>query len=449
MNEPIKIGLLDHMGYGNLGDAATQEVAIAAIRKRVPNAELIGFSLIPDDTTKRHGIPCYPIRRWVPLLQKGTNSSDDRRSLKSRLKSFLKRVPSVYGWAKSALELLREIGFWTRSYRILRSVDLLVISGGGQLDDVWDGPWLQAYTVFKFSVLAKLARKQLYFLNVGAGELKHPVSQFFAKWAVRLADYRSFRDRDSQERMRILGVKTKTHVYPDSVYALEVADYLRGAPPGTTAGVVGLNPMGFCDPRIWPRKDNSLYQEYLEKMTRFATCLLDRGYSLRVFSTDPNVDRYVIEDLHARLSSSLSSPELVREIFQGASESVEDVLRQVSQFDFVVTSKYHGIVFSHVLGKPVISLSYHRKMNFAMQAVGQDRFCADVEHFDVDWLIRAFRSLVEERESIKSQSAAAVKAYATKLSQQFDSLFLPEELQLGANSPPSSVRRILIDQVRR
>jgi polysaccharide pyruvyl transferase WcaK-like protein len=34
------------------------------------------------------------------------------------------------------------------------------------------------------------------------------------------------------------------------------------------------------------------------------------------------------------------------------------------EFDFVVTSKYHGIVFSHVLGEPVILSSYRRKMDF-------------------------------------------------------------------------------------
>src|ERR1700746_1913433 len=65
-SKALKIGLLDHMGYGNLGDAATQDVVIANIKKRVPNARLGGFSFVPDDTTKRHGIPCYPLRWWHP-----------------------------------------------------------------------------------------------------------------------------------------------------------------------------------------------------------------------------------------------------------------------------------------------------------------------------------------------------------------------------------------------
>jgi polysaccharide pyruvyl transferase WcaK-like protein len=90
-----------------------------------------------------------------------------------------------------------------------------------------------------------------------------------------------------------------------------------------------------------------------------------------------------------------------------------------------VTSKFHGIIFSHLLGKPVISLSYHRKMDVAMRAVGQSRFSADIEHFDVDSLIQAFRSLVDESRRIQSGSAAAVEANAARLSEQFDGLFGP------------------------
>ena len=77
-------------------------------------------------------------------------------------------------------------------------------------------------------------------------------------------------------------------------------------------------------------------------------------------------------------------------------ESVRDVLREISECDFIVTSKYHGIIFSHLLRKPVISLSYHKKMDVAMEAVGQSRFNADVERFDFDWLTTSFRTLVAE-----------------------------------------------------
>jgi hypothetical protein len=86
--------------------------------------------------------------------------------------------------------------------------------------------------------------------------------------------------------VRSLGVKAEMHVYPGPAYALEVGDYLKGAPCGSSMPVVGLNPIGFCDPRLWPRKDDSVYQEYLEKITQFSAWLLEQGYNLRVFCGD-------------------------------------------------------------------------------------------------------------------------------------------------------------------
>lgn len=426
---PKTIGLLAHMGYGNLGDAATQDAVIANIKKRLPNARFVGFSFIPDDTRERHGIPSHPIRWWYPKRGQTGNQGDGRMSFTFRLKSALKSQPLFYAWTKPVLDFVREALFLARSYRRVRSLDLLVISGSGQLSELWRGPWSHPYTIFKFAVLAKLARKKLYFLNVGAGPLEHPLSRFFARWAVRVADYRSFRDHDSQELVRSLGVKAETHVYPDPVYALEVRAHLNGTPGASSMPVIGLNPIGFCDPRIWPRKDDSVYQEYLEKITRFSEWLLGQGYTLRVFTTETSVDRYAIEDLRARLLARLSAPELVSRAFRGASQTVKDVLREMAEFDFIVTSKFHGIIFSHLLRKPVISLSYHRKMDFAMRAVGQGRFCEEIERFEVDWLIKTFRSLVSESTSIRSECRAAVDAYAAELSQQFDGLFLPAKSQ--------------------
>ena len=411
------------MGYGNLGDAAVQEAVIANIRKRLPHVRLVGFSLVPDDTTKRHGIPCHPIRWWYPTADEAEPASGGAASVDSPLKRALTRVPHLRACGKPLLDIARETRFWIRSYGRLRQLDLLIISGGGQLGDLWRGPWSHPYTLFKFAVLAKLARRPVYFLNVGAGPLEHPLSRFFARWAVQLADYRSFRDHDSRDLVRSIGVTAETHVHPDPAYALELVGGPDGRARGFSAPIVGLNPIGFCDPRVWARGDDSVYQGYLDKLTRFAAWLLENGYTLRVYSTETSVDRFAMEDLKARLQARGASPEATSQIFQTPSATVDDVLREMAGFDFIVTAKFHGIIFSHLLGKPIVSLSYHRKMDAAMRSLGQERFNADIERFDVEWLIGAFRSLVEESDRIRSGCKTAVEARAADLSRQFDGLF--------------------------
>ena len=429
----LKIGLLDHMGYGNLGDAATQDVAIAKIKKRLPDAQLIGFSFVPADTTMRHGIPCYPIRSWYPRPATPENLATDPGGARLKLSSALKSIPFVYSCAKLILDFVREVLFCVHSYRAVRRLDLLIISGGGQLSDLWRGPWSHPFAIFKFCLLTKVAGKKLYFLNVGAGPLDHRLSKLFAKYAVQLADYRSFRDDESQRLVRSLGVKAKTLVYPDLAYGLEVEELQNSSTRSSSMPVVGINPIGFCDPRNWPRKDRAVYDDYLEKTTRFSIWLLEQGYKLRMFTTEVSLDKHAIEDLKTQLRARLT-PELFNQIFWSESESVRDVLQEMSEFDFVVTSKYHGIIFSHVLRKPVISLSYGKKMDFAMQAAGQGRFNASIEHFDLDWFIKAFHSLADDKEIIERESAAAVNAYAAKLSEQFDSLFCRTGLSPQTNA---------------
>jgi polysaccharide pyruvyl transferase WcaK-like protein len=414
------IGLLDHMGFGNLGDAATQEVVIDNIKARVPNAGFVGFSLVPDDTNKRHGILCYPIRRSCPALEMLENKAVCDIDLKPRPKSLQTHNRFIFRWTRPIVDITREVYFLLRSYRILQKLDVLIISGGGQLDELWPG---QPYTVFKFSVLAKLARKKLVLLNVGVGILNRPLNRVFARWTLRLANYRSVRDQESKERLRNLGVKEEVYVYPDLVYALRIKDKSRLVTDVRGKQVVGLNPLSFCDPRLWPRKDSGIYQKYLQKITRFSEWLLQQGYDLRLFSTDFSVDRYAIEDLRVAVGETLSTPELIYETCRGTSDSVKNTLREMAAFDYVVTSKYHGLVFSHLLGKPVISLSYQSKMDALMRAVGQERFATNVEYFEVDWLIKAFRSLVEERQSIEAGSLAAVEVNAAALSEQLNGLF--------------------------
>jgi len=42
----------------------------------------------------------------------------------------------------------------------------------------------------------------------------------------------------------------------------------------------------------------------------------------------------------------------------------------MSGFEFVVTSKFHGVVFSHFLATPVIALRYLPKIDHLMWKVG-------------------------------------------------------------------------------
>jgi polysaccharide pyruvyl transferase WcaK-like protein len=427
-----KIGLLDHMGWGNMGDAAVQEAFIANIKKRQPNAELIAFSLNPDDTRKRHHLPAYSITWSVPIGAGSDLSSSERSQQTTGLKSLLKRWRLFYKVAKPIHDVVRELVHLVRSYRVVRTLDLLIISGGGQLCELWRGPWSHPYNVFKFCLLAKLSRTPVFIVGVGAGPLEHPLSKFFARWSVRMAAYTSFRDAESRALLCTLGVNATTYVYPDPAYAL-------GVPVQTTATFskrprpkVGLNPIGYCDPRIWPRQDEAAYSRYLDKLAVMSSWLVEHQYDVEIFTAEISVDRYAIDDLQQRITVCPSTDGGSR-VTCNPALSLHDLLLQMSKCDFIITAKFHGVVFSHLLAKPVIALSYHHKIDDLMRAVGHGQYCLDISRFEQETLVETFKTLVDDSDDLRSLFRRTVLIYKSALQGQFDGLFVGEA-PLGARN---------------
>jgi polysaccharide pyruvyl transferase WcaK-like protein len=449
------IGLLDHMGFGNMGDAAIHESFILNIVKRLPNARLVAFSQNPEDTRTRHNIVSYPIEWNYPGRWNGSDQPHGAHTgVTSTLKSLLeKRCDRLYRLARYLRNLGRKAKHLKRSYDAVKSLDLLVIAGGGQLCELWGGAWSHPYNVFIFCILAKLAGTPVFIVGVGADLLERPMSKFFAKWSVRLADYTSFRSVESRDRIRMLGVKKETQVCPDPAYAVDVRRYLvtgrlktlravgrhtlgpKPVPcalapvdcliadaPSTPRIKVGLNPMGFCDPRVWPRKDIAIYSTYLDQLARFSAWLLSRNYSIELFTSDMVVDRYALDDTKLRVLGAISDDLSDRVVCRPAL-NLDDLLLQMATFDFVVTSKFHGVIFSHLLGKPVIALSYLPKIDHLMNMVGQGRYCLEIEGLDANSLIGAFDSLVREADEIKCLFRRTAACYADALQASFDSLF--------------------------
>jgi polysaccharide pyruvyl transferase WcaK-like protein len=180
--------------------------------------------------------------------------------------------------------------------------------------------------------------------------------------------------------------------------------------------------MGFCDPRIWPRKDDAAYQRYLDKAAAFVSWLLEQNYCVEVFTSEISVDHYAITDLQERLTKS-RLPHEVSKVSYRPVMSLNELLAQMSEFDFIVTSKFHGVIFSHLLARPVIALSYHHKIDDLMRAVGHDRYCLDIEHFDIESLKDTFKALVNNSDGLSTRFRRTTASYGAAVQQQFDELF--------------------------
>ena len=431
-----KIALVNHMGLGNLGDDATQDAVMQNIRNRWPNAEIILFSMNPADTRSRHGVPSYPIR--TEFWKRGESRVNGSPTARAKVKNALRKHALIFQLLRAIKtatirvpgRLFDELQFLFMSFRIIKSFDLLIISGGGQLLDSWGGPWKFPYTVFKWTLLGRLSGAKCYFLNVGAGPLDDRLAQWFIRNAVRLADYVSFRDEDSRVLIQKIGFPGETRVSADCVYALNPPTNQSRGLATRPEPIVGLSPMAYCDPRRYWLTDQAVYESYIHTLGAFGSRLIRHGYRLALFSTEISFDAWAIEDLRAALEAEKS---MRLQIVQESITGVQELLSQMSSMDYIVTCRFHGVVFAHLLNKPVLAISHHPKVSTLMKDLGLERYCVDIRECGVDQLEDSFLSLVANGDEIRSRMADKLGRYRTNVSVQFDQLFPPGESH-GLNS---------------
>jgi polysaccharide pyruvyl transferase WcaK-like protein len=437
-----RIAILHHTGGGNLGDDAIIDVVIGNIRERQPGADIVVFSMNPDDTAQRHGVTAFPLRRhrwsigYAPV--KDPDSGSDGSGFPYRageVRNPLLRIPR---------SLFVELLFLAKSYRRLKTCDLLVISGGGQLTER-GGPWSFPYALFTWTLLAKIAGVRCLFLNVGAGPLNHPLSRFFVKRALLAADYVSFRDQQSQSLAVSLGFQRHSHVFPDNVFSLTVEPSANGVP--RQSPIVGIAPMPFpfSDLLTPPDDPQSIQDEFIEKLANFSLRVSALSYRLQLFGSDVGADHTEIEHLRTVLGSrhAMSLP-----AYEPVS-SVGELLSRIAAMDYVVTCRFHGVVFALLLNKPVLAISHHPKVAELMRALGLSRYCVDMRNFDSEILFEKFLSLVSESDNVRQRMSASLAGFRSQLETQFDDLFSPTaRTMMTQQVAPTGTEAVAVGQER-
>jgi polysaccharide pyruvyl transferase WcaK-like protein len=434
-----KIALLHHTGGGNFGDDATVDAVISSILKRRPATEIAIISMNPIDTEQRHGVTSFPIRRHTWGI--GYSAEIERTNGKRTIWNWLRSARNPLVRLPRAIAI--ELAFLVTSYRKLKRYDQLVVSGGGQLTER-SGPWGFPYAILIWTIMAKLAGLQCVFLSVGAGPLKHPFSRFFVTRALSMADYVSFRDTPSQSLAKKIGFSGKSYVSPDNAYLLEHAPL--SVSTAQRAPIVGLAPMPypFCDPREFTSGHQEIYDGYISKLAIFASALAEESYSLKMFGSDAGADASAIEDLRIVLRDkhniTTSSYEPVH--------SVEELLSRMSELDYVVTCRFHGVVLAHILNKPVLAISHHPKVAHLMDALGMTQYCVDIQTFDPIELVRRFALLVANTSEVQRSMASSLVSNKSRVAAQFDLLFPPYRENTDWRATSSNLKTQLLDRAR-
>jgi len=434
-----KIGILGHVGNENLGDEAIISAVIQNIKSRLPTAEICGFTIRPEDTLQRHHIAAVRLRRRTANssaeMAKSNSSSglshdDQRTGILSKLKSRLNRIPCLPFAYRKFQELITfmyvvvvEPVFLVRCYQCMAGVDLLLIAGSSQLIDyVVGGAWGHPYTILKWTLLAKLRNAKVAFISCGAGPVQTRLGRLFLRLSLSIADYRSCRDEGSRMYVEKLGVSKAIKVFPDLAYGLHVDEASTRGRTSVRRPVIGINAVPFSDPKAWVGGGTVVYQAYILKLAMFARWLISRGYAVTFFPTQLRADPAVVNDL-LRLTTGLTEKELRQHIVECRINSFDDLAKTISLTHMVVSTRFHGIVISYLVNKPVLGIAYAEKTHDLMKQMGQAEYVIDILSFDLAQIQERFIALEKKQNEIKVEIFERLAGFRTALAQQYEEAF--------------------------
>jgi polysaccharide pyruvyl transferase WcaK-like protein len=410
-----RVGVISPCGWGNLGDAAIVAATLEAVRARTPSADLFAVTLNPRDTERRHGIPAYALR--ASRYGRADSRAAAHRAAPRGPTWWLGVLKGGYRVRHLVANLRNELRHAVAAFRLARRADLLIVAGGGQLDDYWGGAWGHPFNLLKWSIAARLAGTPIVVLSVGYGTSPSRLSRLFLRAALRLCSYCSFRDERTAASVRDrLGVKDPV-VVPDLAFGLAVrqpAALRDGGRP-----VVGVSPIAFADPRSWPVKDRDLYERYLDVLTEFVDWVGSEGHDLILFCTD-NMDLKCLRDLQARGTAAHACLESDAARPEPYYKDVDDLMAQLARVDLVVASRLHGVILAHRMAKPVLAVSYDWKVDAQMVQAGESDHLLDIRTLTPSGLAAGFRRLAGQRAETQARLRRKATENARRIDAQFD-----------------------------
>jgi polysaccharide pyruvyl transferase WcaK-like protein len=425
----VRVAFVSPSGLGNLGDAAIIESLLAGIRRRQPGAEIVGFTLNPDDTRARHGVeahtcgafplPHYGVRRsprHAPAADGGAGSQPPPAL--RRLRRAVGALPGARQGRRVMAMALAEVRHRREVANRLTGFDHVVVAGGGQLDEFWGGPLGHPYTLYRFSRAARRAGAQFDVLSVGTGSLSTQLGRRFVRRALDGASYRSFRDARSRELAQVAGAVAADPIVPDLAYALPFTPAER-APRARQ--LIGVAPMCYADPRVWPRPDAARYAHHLQSMAAIAAHAVRAGHEVAMFGTD-RPDAAPVAECHAIAAGQLTGDERPR-LRVVPFDQVAALMALLATCDVVVAARFHGVLLAHVVGCPVLAVSHERKVATLMSELGHEAHCAPIDHLDAAAGSAMLDRLLGQREALAAHIREVAAGYRGRIDAQYDAVF--------------------------
>jgi len=393
-----RIAIFGHFDGTNLGNEATLEAFLFNLRRIQPDAEVTCICTGPKITAAAYHIRAIPIARtyvksWAP-----------RNRVAKAARTFFVAMTEPIRWLECVANL------W--------GADILIVPGTGLLTDAYDLMGWGPYSLFKWSVTAKVCRCRLAIISVGAGPFFSSIGKFCVRSLLSLADFRSYRDESTVHHLQGIGFPAgRDRVLPDLAFSLpRNAISPRDGRMGAGA-VIGLGVMEHAGRYSKLSPGDPAHTTYLQALAETAKWLLARGYNIRLligdFADAPAKQTFL--QLLGQNGASFDRNRIIDEPIH----SVEDLLSQIAATDAVVATRFHNILLALFCEKPVISISFHHKCDSLMMAMGMSDYCVNIADLEPAKLIETFCRLEVNSDALSSLIKQRNEGFRNALDQQY------------------------------
>nr|WP_202539657.1 polysaccharide pyruvyl transferase family protein [Streptomyces sp. SID8379] len=376
------------LGSGNLGNDGSLEAVLGYLRTEHPEAAVDALCGGPEAVTARFGIPATRLHWYRGEYRTAS------------------RAGAVVGKGAGKLVDVVRTAAWVRRH------DVVIVPGMGVLEATLPlRPWGFPYSLFLLCASGRLLRTRVALVGVGAAPIGERATRALVRWSARLATYRSYRDTQSRDAMRGMGVNTeRDEVCPDLAFALPTppASTPSGPPGPVCVGVMDFH--GGNDDRA---RAEEIHRRYLDGTTRFVRALIEEGRPVRLLTGDA-CDASVVAAIQEAVDSPL--------VTAAEATSLADLMKETAAADAVVATRYHNLVCALKAGTPTIALSYASKSDALMARMGLGAYCHPAREVDTEQLLELFRSLEKRSAELRRTLAERNQVAARQLKDQFAAL---------------------------
>lgn len=401
MRRPVRVGVFGLLGSGNLGNDGSLEAVLGYLRAEHPEASVDALCGGPEVVTARYGIPATRLHWYRGEYRTAS------------------RAGAIAGKGLGKLVDVVRTAAWVRRH------DVVIVPGMGVLEATLPlRPWGFPYSLFLLCASGRLFGTKVALVGVGAGPIGNRLTRSLVRRSARLAAYRSYRDAQSRDALREMGVDTaRDEVYPDLAFALptprspELSASLEqgGTPiaPSGPPGPVCVGVMDFHGGDDDRARADDIHRRYLDGTTRFVRALVEDGRPVRLLTGD-ECDRPVVAAILRAVDSPL--------VTAAEATSLADLMKETAAADTVVATRYHNLVCALKAGTPTLALSYAAKSDALMDRMGLAAYCHPAREVDADRLLEQFRALEKRSAQLRRTLAERNLVAARRLQDQFTAL---------------------------